>query len=50
MESSLRFINCLTHAPVLTEDFDEIKSVETQQQHQLVLTFSVITGSLRHKK
>lgn len=36
----------LTHATVLTEDFDEIKGVETEQQHQLVLTFSVITGSL----
>lgn len=31
---------------MLTEDFDEIKSVEAQQQHQLVLTFSVIAGSL----
>lgn len=36
----------LTHATVLTEDFDEIKGVETQQQDELVLTFSVIAGSL----
>ena len=31
---------------MLTEDFDEVKGVEAQQQHQLVLTLSVITGSL----
>lgn len=31
---------------MLTEDFDEIEGVEAQQQHQLVLTFSVIAGSL----
>lgn len=36
----------LTHAAVLTEDFDEIESVETQQKDQLVLTFSVVAGSL----
>lgn len=36
----------LTHATVLTEDFDEIKGVETQQQDELVLTFSVVAGSL----
>lgn len=31
---------------MLTEDFDKIKGVEAQQQHQLVLTFSIITGGL----
>lgn len=36
----------LTHATMLTEDFDEVKSVEAQQQHQLVLTFSIIARSL----
>lgn len=32
---------------MLAEDLDEIKGVETQKQHQLVLTLSVITGSLK---
>lgn len=36
----------LTHAAVLTKDFDEIEGVEAQQQHQLVLTLSIITGRL----
>lgn len=31
---------------MLTENFDEIKVVEAQKQHQLVLTFSIITGCL----
>lgn len=31
---------------MLTEDFDEIKGVEAEQQYQLVLTFSIITGGL----
>lgn len=34
---------------MLAEDFDEIECVETQQQHQLVLTFSVIAGSLEYR-
>lgn len=41
---------CLTHATVLTEDFDEIKGVEAQQQDQLVLTLSVITRRLQFKR
>lgn len=36
----------LTHAAVLTEDFNEVKRVEAQQQHQLVLTLSVVAGGL----
>lgn len=39
-------MNQLTHATVLTEDFDEIEGVKTQQQDELILTFSVITGRL----
>lgn len=39
----------LTHATVLTEDFDEVKGVETQQQDQLVLTLSVVAGSLSRR-
>lgn len=35
-----------THATMLAEDFDEVKGVEAEQQHQLVLTLSIITGSL----
>lgn len=31
---------------MLTQDFNEIKGVEAEQQHQLVFTFSVITGGL----
>lgn len=41
-----RLLKGLTHATVLTKNFDEIKIVEAQKQHQLVLTFSVITGCL----
>lgn len=32
---------------MLAEDFNEVKGVEAEQQHQLVLTLSIITGSLR---
>ncbi|TRZ02210.1 hypothetical protein DNTS_030438, partial [Danionella cerebrum] len=39
----------LTHPPVLAQNLDEVKSVETQKQHQLVLTLSVITGSLTNQ-
>lgn len=31
---------------MLAKNFDEVKGVEAKQQHQLVLTFPVITGSL----
>lgn len=31
---------------MLTQDFNEIKGVEAEEQHQLVLTLSVVAGSL----
>lgn len=40
----------LTHHPVLPQHFNEVKSVETKEQNQLVLTFSVITCCLEREK
>lgn len=36
----------LTHHPVLSQDFNEVKRVKAQEQNKLVLTFTVIACSL----
>lgn len=37
----------LTHSPVLPQYFNEVKSIKTKQENQLVFTLPIITGGLQ---